>query len=291
MARSFDTFDLIEAQRRLVALMQARPHLGARLTVRETLQTYDQRAVFDIDWDGQRAIAKLIWHDNRAPAVSQQSAALKRMAARLTPPAFVPEVLHIAPKAGLFIISYAEGETALNLMKKADRATAERVVEAARIWQEAATKERHIAPLPRARIARQIAALPTNEDPLTRWLRARLDAAPEALTHVPGHGDFWSGNLILDGDRITAIDLGPQQQMPLINDLARFARSLLQHCPEAQNTPPWSSDLLAPLLSLLETEEDRNSFPLIYGVELARWRAGLVDIHDADPMVTALLSA
>ncbi|MBW6416699.1 phosphotransferase [Celeribacter sp. PS-C1] len=265
MARSFDTLDLVAAHRRLLDFFEERPHLGARASGIEAFQTYHQRAVFRLTWDGRPAIAKLIWHSEKARAVSGQTGALKQIAEALEGrPAHVPEVLHIAPKAGLFVISFVEGPSGLEHLREGRMAE---VVDAGRQWlQEATRSNRMQKPFPMARFIRALetcAQGPAQE--VADRIRSLLENAPETLTIAAGHGDYWPGNLILSRNGPTAIDLSGHRDIPLIEDITRFASGVCEH-----NEAGLTEAITAPLLSLLPEVEAMRSFDLFYGLALTQ---------------------
>ena len=265
MARSFDTLDLVAAHRRLLDLFEERPHLGARASGIEAFQTYHQRAVFRLTWDGHPAIAKLIWHAQKARAVNGQTGALKQMAEALEGrSAHVPNVLHIAPKAGLFVISFVEGPSGLEHLREGRMAE---VIEAGRLWLSEATRTTLAQrPFPMARFTQKLdscAGGPAQD--VVERTRTLLAHAPETLTIAAGHGDYWPGNLILSPDGPTAIDLSGHRDIPLIEDITRFARGVSEH-----NEAGLTEVITAPLLSLLPEDEARQCFDLFYGLALAQ---------------------
>lgn len=266
MRRSFDTLDLVAVHRRLLDLFEERPHLGARATNVEAFQTYHQRAVYQLKWDGRPAIAKMIWHSAKARAVSGQTSALKQLRGALEGrPAHVPEVLHIAPKAGFFVISFIEGPSGLEHLRTGG-AIAE-VVEAGRLWLAEATRDsRTLRPFPVARLTRKLDSCADGpaRDVVERT-RKLLEHAPVTLTIASGHGDYWPGNLILSPDGPTAIDLSGHRDIPLIEDITRFARGVSEH-----NEAGLTEAITAPLLSLLPEEEAARSFEIFYGLTLAQ---------------------
>lgn len=63
---------------------------------------------------------------------------------------------------------------------------------------------------------------------LEQQILAQMHRLAPALTAEPWrtaicHGDFHPNNLIADGQRLTGVDLGYSQRMPLLKDAARFA--------------------------------------------------------------------
>jgi hypothetical protein len=268
MARSFDTFDLVSAHRRLEDLFIERPRLAARAQEVEAFQTYGQRAVFRLIWDGRPAIAKLIWHSEKTRAVNGQTSALKQMAKTLEGrPAHVPQVLHIAPKAGFFVISLIAGKSGHELLRDQGAAAIPELIQAARLWLSEATRnDRKPGDFPMTRAQRILddCAHGPARDVVLRT-RDLLQNAPQTLTICGGHGDFWPGNLIIGPAGITAIDLSGRRSNALIEDIACFAQGLAEHS-ESGLTP----EITAPLLSLLPEVEAARAFPIFSGLALAR---------------------
>ncbi|NIY78192.1 MAG: phosphotransferase [Rhodobacteraceae bacterium] len=253
----------------LARLFQDRPHLAARATDIELIQSISQRATYRLTWDGRAAIAKQIWHDNRANAVTGQSAALKEMGDHLNrddAKARVPEVLHVAPKAGFFVIARVPGENARQILRREGEAALPRVARAAQLWMTAASGlHKEVKPFPHTRIAKQLDALSQGiAADVAERTRALLFQAPDALTWSAGHGDLWPPNLMLDGDSVTAIDLAGPRNYPVVEDLARFARELTEYS-ESGLTDRITDPLLAGLLP-----DDARAFPIYYGVALAQ---------------------
>lgn len=269
MPRSFDTFALIDAHRRLEDLFTERPKLRARADQVEAVQTYDARAVFYLTWGGAPAVAKLIWHSHHAGAVSSQVTALKRMADILqgTTSATVPEILHFAPKAGLFVMRRLIGESGHHILEDQGRAAVPQVAEAAQHWAAAMSRStRHEGPFPRTALLQNLTTLASDRNQqVIEKTKHLINTAPPVVTHVPGHGDYWPGNLILNGTEVGAIDLRPQKAMPLAEDLGRMACSLAVKNGDAA----LSAAITGPLWSLLPDAEHRHAFWVYFGLKLA----------------------
>ncbi|PTQ71257.1 phosphotransferase [Celeribacter persicus] len=266
MARSFDTLDLVAAHRRLQNLFDARPHLAVRATDVEAFQTYGQRAVFRLTWDGRPAIAKLIWHSEKIRAVNGQTSALRQMAEILKGrSAHVPQVLHIAPKAGFFVMSFIAGRNGLEHLRAGG--TIAEVVEAGRLWLSEATRtDRREGPFPMERILRKLADCA--EGPaadVVAQVRTMLKDTPESLTISGGHGDYWPGNLILGPDGVTAIDLSGRRANAVIEDIACFAQGIAEHSEFGL-----TDEIAQPLLTLVPPSEAAHAFPIFSGLALAR---------------------
>ncbi|SDW31821.1 phosphotransferase [Celeribacter indicus] len=281
MAGTLDLFGLDSARARLDKMFAERPHLSSRATDVRIVQARGERAVFRLCWDGRPAMAKLIWHGKAAQAVSGQAGALREMCAFLgRGPAQVPEVLHVAPGDGFFVISAVPGQSAETLLTRGGEAEVPRAADAARLWlSRAAGLRRDTVPFPRAWLHRQLDAL-SHGDAADVAARTRqlLHEAPQSLTRHAGHGDFWPGNLMIDAEAITAIDLAGRRDIPLAEDIARFAHGLMGHS---------GDDLVervaAPLLSLLSGEEAAQVFPVFHGLHLARTihgTGGLRHLHE-----------
>ncbi|WP_066705742.1 phosphotransferase [Celeribacter ethanolicus] len=268
MIRSFDTLALTAAHRRLEALFTERPHLAARAKDVDAVQTRGQRAVFRLLWDDHPAIAKLIWHSEKTRAVNGQTSALREMLETLAGrPAHVPQVLHIAPKAGFFVISFIEGKSGDELLRDRGAAALPELVEAARLWLSEATRDdRHPGAFPMAR-ARRILDDCADGPARDVVLRTRdlLKHAPEILTICGGHGDFWPANLIIGPAGVTAIDLSGRRSNALLEDIACFAQGLAEHSEFGL-----TSAITTPLLSLLPEAETTRAFPIFSGLALAR---------------------
>ncbi|WP_460274960.1 phosphotransferase [Celeribacter sp. ULVN23_4] len=266
MTQPSDPLDL--AQNKLSELFRERPHLAARAEDVELLRTRGERAAFSLHWDGRPAVAKLIWHSEKVRAVSGQTGALKELVAHLgAGPAQVPEVLHIAPKAGFFVISRVVGTSAEDILRHGGEKEIPGIAKAAAFWMSHASGLR-----------RETKAFPFDwfEDRLDTFTlgiaadvaartRELLKTAPNEITFWAGHGDFWPGNLMLDGKTVTAIDLAGRRDIPLIEDYARFAMGLTIYSEEGL-----TRKITDPLLQGLPGNEAKRAFPIFYGLLLAQ---------------------
>jgi len=272
-----------KAQKLLLALIKERPNLANNLEYEEVIQVQASRAVFLVRWKGQRAIAKLIWHENKQAAVVNQTEALKKMADQLVPPYFVSGVLHVAPKAGLYIMRYVTGETAAERLKGNDPDKINTVVGDAMRWLTAATGERFEAPIDKNYLHGRLENLIGQADNaagtqhmkrLAKSTQFFIDNMPDTITRYNGHGDFWPSNLIMgkdtmDREKTTAIDLLPQKDIQMVADVARFIA--FHGCYSKERAYFLGLPLKAArsvALHLGKKETYRN-LPVFYGLQLA----------------------
>src|SRR6056297_3450236 len=97
-----------------------------------------------------------------------------------------------------------------------------RYTDVTEVWR-ATNPEGWLARAERAAAAQPFARLRGLEAEILLQLRrlaAMLDEAEWRIAIC--HGDFHPNNLVLDGERLTGIDLGASSRMPVTKDIARF---------------------------------------------------------------------
>lgn len=291
----------IEAVKRMDALLNARPHLAERLEIHDVLTTKAERAVFDATFDGRHAVAKLMWQSGAPEALGRQINALRRRLPQMADgPVRVPEILHVAPGAGLMVLGFVEGKTGHTLETDAGFP---QLLAAARLWIETAAQgNTHESPAPRKGLRRQLDALrPASDEPaladllakVTAATRAHIDATDAPLTRTLGHGDFKPRNLIIGPDHVTAIDLSGHDTLPLVADIARFVTAASVGENGGPDTWGVAPHILAAMTTCL-TDDDAKWLPAYIGLNYAQRLAKVPRLIAADhrrPAFDAFLSA
>ena len=172
-------------------------------------------AVAEVVLDGTRAA---IVKQHRAEPVIERA---RHEAATLARLQNVPRVLLYDERRATIVMERAPGESLDRLFARGERAPLLAALERAGTWlreMQDATRRDSGAD---AVFDEVIATAKNDARGDARLLRA-LDRKVEAAHVVGHHGDFWPGNLFIDGDRVTVIDFeGFRDGLPL-EDVAYF---------------------------------------------------------------------
>jgi len=192
-----------------------------------------KRAVLAGLWTGRPAIFRIV-----DPDESEWQAREWREATRIWPHMQgaryrVAEPLAYLPEVGIMVVERVPGTPLLEHLwsAPADSRTAlmpraaawlRRYTDVTEVWR-ATNPEGWLARAERAAAAQPFARLRGLEAEILLQLRrlaAMLDEAEWRIAIC--HGDFHPNNLVLDGERLTGIDLGASSRMPVTKDIARF---------------------------------------------------------------------
>ncbi len=146
----------------------------------------------------------------------------------------VPQPICAAPEAGVIVQELVPGTPLLELLYSLEPPQRMAYLAPAAAWLRASTamSEGWRAPRPDRWIARAADASAKQPFAQLRALELRILALMERLAPIVAsepwrvaicHGDYHPNNLIASGARLTSIDLGGSQRLPLMKDIARFA--------------------------------------------------------------------
>jgi hypothetical protein len=146
----------------------------------------------------------------------------------------IPQPICAAPAMGVVVQEYVPGTPMLELLYSLDAGRRAAYLPPAAAWLRAGTAmtegwrasrcDSWIARAARATAQQPFAQLRTLEQAiLVQMERLAPHIASEPWRVAICHGDYHPNNLIVDGSRLTGIDLGGSQRLPLMKDIARFA--------------------------------------------------------------------
>ncbi len=146
----------------------------------------------------------------------------------------VPKPICAAPRAGVTVQQDVPGRPLLELLYSLDVGQRAAYLAPAAAWLRASTTMSEGWRIPRAagwidRAARASAQQPFAQlRALELGILAQMERLAPLVAAEPWrvaicHGDYHPNNLIADGARLTGIDLGGSQRLPLMKDIARFA--------------------------------------------------------------------
>ena len=145
----------------------------------------------------------------------------------------IAEPLHFSPDHDILIVAEVPGQPLLRSIRASDGHSRVHHLAPAAGWLQRATamttEWRPARPAPW--LARAIAAATHQCFPNLRALETEIiDRIQTLAKHIEGkewrvaicHGDLHPNNLILEGDRLTGIDIGGSSYLPIYKDMARF---------------------------------------------------------------------
>ncbi|MBZ8119347.1 aminoglycoside phosphotransferase family protein [Roseovarius sp. LXJ103] len=300
---------LMEIAERLHVVGQQDPRLAAAEPGDLIRNVAGKRAIFEGVFEGRDVVFRLNYRpEEGAPA--REWAEIERLWPYMAEGDLrIAEPVYANTGAGVIVLERVPGTPMLTLMRRLEAAERVAFFAPAARWLRQSTA---MTDAPRVAgtagwVRRARAASEKQPFPALRALEVQILEQMERLgPHIEGalwrtaisHGDFHPNNLIVDGARITGIDLGGSTRMPIYKDMARFVMHIGRRRIEASGQRALGVDLAA-LKTFAEvfalTQEERAvvlpfflAFEALIRVEiraLPKWR-----IKAAEAMYRDLLS-
>ncbi|MFX0544505.1 aminoglycoside phosphotransferase family protein [Roseovarius sp. S1116L3] len=193
-----------------------------------------KRAILRGTLDGRRVILRLHFTPDQDDALREWDEMQRLWPHMSTGDLRIPEPILIAPEAGLIVQEEAAGTPLLELLYSLDPPERAAWLGPAAGWLRASTRisEEWHAPQPDKWIARAARASAQQPFETLRALELQILRQMERIAPLVAaepwrtaicHGDYHPNNLIVEGTRLTAIDLGGSRCLPVAKDIARFA--------------------------------------------------------------------
>lgn len=196
-------------------------------------QVPGKRAVLSGTWQGRPVIFRMHL-ESGSPAPKREWTEMLRVWTEMQSDRLrIAEPLHFWESSGLLVIEHVPGTPLMQHLWQIEPEARAPYLPQAAAWLRAYTASSEMTGKPRAAVWLQKAEaaaatqphpkLQRRERKILRHLQ-RLAPACDALPwrHAISHGDFHPNNLIVNGERLTGIDLGGSATIPIYKDMARF---------------------------------------------------------------------
>ena len=219
---------------RLTAARSEEPRLAQAQPTDLIRDVTGKRAIFRGQLEGRRVIFRVHLKPEGGAAQREWDELNRLWPYMATGDLRVPEPICAAPAAGVTVQQDVPGTPLLQLLYSLDVGQRAAYLAPAAAWLRTSTAMTEGWRMPRTDAWIDRAARASAQQPFAqlRALELRILAQMERLAPLVAsepwrvavcHGDYHPNNLIADGARLTGIDLGGSQRLPLMKDIARFA--------------------------------------------------------------------
>ncbi|MEQ9259938.1 MAG: phosphotransferase [Roseovarius sp.] len=241
-----------------------------------------KRALMEGSFAGRRAVFRF-YLDAPAKHATRDWAELERTRPYMTEGDLqAHEGLYTSPEIGLVITSFAEGQPLMERIWQAVKPARPAMMPPAARWLRKYTRPTEATAPARLegwldRAARRAARQPFEAlRPVEAAILAELHRIAAPMAGKPWrmavcHGDFHPNNLLADGPRLTAIDIGGSAKLPIYKDMARFLAHMGRRGLDLSGSSRFGADMagieaFAEAFALDETERG-IWLPFMLGIE------------------------